>query len=89
MGESGDVVQEGYLELKLKKKWKLRWVMVMGSSLYYYKTELDDKPEGVIELAGGELNVDPKHKHNDSKNSFHVAVGDKITQFKTSSVRAS
>ncbi|ELP91337.1 hypothetical protein EIN_153740 [Entamoeba invadens IP1] len=74
---------EGYLECKLNKKWKLRFATINGSTLYYYKTELDDKPEGKIELKGGVMNSDPKHKLNEThKNSFHLVIGDVTQQFK-------
>ncbi|BFU22622.1 PH domain containing protein [Entamoeba histolytica HM-1:IMSS] len=84
MSETVADMFEGYLECKLKKKWKLRFVIVNGSTLYYYKTELDDKPEGSIELAGLVLNADPKDKLNEHKNSFHITVGSTVNQFKTS-----
>lgn len=83
MVEENTEMYEGYLEMKLKKKWKLRFVVITGSSLHYYKTELDDKPEGTLEIGGGVLNSDPKDKLNEHKNSFHITIGDTIQQMKT------
>lgn len=76
---------EGYIEHKMKHKWKLRFVILTGSSLHYYKTELDDKPEGTYEIANCEINSDPKHKLNEHKNSFHIVCGGNTYQFKTNS----
>jgi len=65
---AGDVVDvkeststaETYMEVSVgdKKSFKPYWVMLYGSTLYYYMTELDAKPKGKIELAGTTIEQD-------------------------------
>jgi len=51
---------ETYLEVSVgdKKSFKPFWVMLYGSSLYYYVSELDAKPKGKIEIKGATLERD-------------------------------
>jgi len=51
---------ETYMEVSIgdKKSFKPFWVMLYGSTLFYYMTELDAKPKGKIELAGATLEQD-------------------------------
>ena len=46
-------VADGYMELSVgdKKSFKPYWFVLLGSTLFYYKTELDAKPKGQIELS--------------------------------------
>jgi len=45
---------ETYMEVSVgdKKSFKPYWVMLYGSTLFYFMTELDAKPKGKVELAG-------------------------------------
>jgi len=61
--EIGDVVEveestaETYMEVSVggKKDFKPYWVMLYGSTLYYFTTELEAKPKGKVEIAGATL----------------------------------
>jgi len=64
--EIGDVVEkeestaETYMEVSVgdKKSFKPYWVMLYGSTLFYFMTELEAKPKGKIELSGCTLEHD-------------------------------
>eukprot|EP01105_Mastigella_eilhardi_P005264 TRINITY_DN17004_c0_g1_i1.p1 TRINITY_DN17004_c0_g1~~TRINITY_DN17004_c0_g1_i1.p1 ORF type:complete len:340 (+),score=124.91 TRINITY_DN17004_c0_g1_i1:59-1078(+) len=49
------VLCEGYVEVRMKKKkqWRPYWLCLCGGSLFYYKNELDVKPNGVLQVGTG------------------------------------
>jgi len=51
---------ETYMEVSVgdKKSFKPYWVMLYGSTLFYFVTEMDQKPKGKVELAGMNFEVD-------------------------------
>jgi len=51
---------ETYMEVSVgdKKSFKPYWVMLYGSSFYYFVTELDQKPKGKVDLAGATFELD-------------------------------
>jgi len=51
---------ETYMEVSVgdKKSFKPYWVMLYGSTLFYFMTELDAKPKGKVELAGSTIEQD-------------------------------
>lgn len=61
--------KEGYLEKEggNVKSWRLRWFVLIGQTLSYYRHRGDDKPAGSVDLAGAEIiDVDDffrKRKH--------------------------
>lgn len=60
VAEEDRPVADGYMELSVgdAKKFKPYWFILLGSTLFYYKTELDAKPKGQIELAGSTCEQD-------------------------------
>jgi len=57
VSEVEESTAETYMEVSVgdKKSFKPFWVMLYGSTLFYYVTEMDAKPKGKIELAGSTL----------------------------------
>ena len=51
---------ETYMEVSVgdKKSFKPFWVMLYGSTLFYFMIELDAKPKGKVELAGSTIELD-------------------------------
>jgi len=51
---------ETYMEVSVgdKKSFKPFWVMLYGSTLFYFQTEMDQKPKGKVELSGATFETD-------------------------------
>ena len=51
---------ETYMEVSVgdKKSFKPFWVMLYGSTFFYFVTENDQKPKGKVELAGATFEID-------------------------------
>jgi len=64
MAEDVEVVKagtSGYLDIKLLKgNWKVGYGVVIGGTLFYYKTMNDQVPKGHIDLKGFTVNADAK-----------------------------
>jgi len=62
--EEAEVVSvstNGYLDIKLLKSgWKVGYAILVGGSLFYYKTMNDSAPKGHIDLKGYTINIDAK-----------------------------
>jgi len=58
--EREESTAETYMEVSVgdKKSFKPYWVMLYGSTLFYFMTEMDAKPKGKIELAGCTIEQD-------------------------------
>jgi len=55
--EKEPATAETYMEVSVgdKKSFKPYWVMLYGSTLFYFMSEMDAKPKGKIELAGSTI----------------------------------
>lgn len=60
VNEKEEADAETYLEISIgdKKSFKPFWVMLYDSTLFYFTSELDQKPKGKVELAGATLELD-------------------------------
>jgi len=58
--EKSGATAETYMEVSIgdKKSFKPFWVMLYGSTFYYFVTEMDQKPKGKVELAGATFEID-------------------------------
>jgi len=60
VSEKEAATAETYMEVSVgdKKSFKPFWVMLYGSTLFYFLTEMDQKPKGKVELAGCTFELD-------------------------------
>jgi len=60
VSEVEESTAETYMEVSVgdKKSFKPFWVMLYGSTIFYFTTELEAKPKGKIELSGATIEVD-------------------------------
>lgn len=89
-----DFDKSGFVELrvvasstmKVTKSWNHYWVILGGSSLFFYKTAMDVEPKFTIEAKGCNVEVEEGDKKKASKkNVLVVKVGDDQYDFSTSS----
>jgi len=81
MAEESEVVKvstNGYLDIKLSKSsWKVGYAILVGGSLFYYKTMTDAQPKGQVDLKGYTINPDAKSSDK-KKFAFSIEKDGKV-----------
>ncbi|NWX86232.1 RHG22 protein, partial [Nothoprocta pentlandii] len=71
------VLKCGWLKKQrsIMKNWQLRWFVLRGDQLFYYKDEEETKPQGFIPLQGNQVNELPPNPDEPGKHLFEIAPG--------------
>ncbi|KAM6185582.1 rho GTPase-activating protein 22 isoform 2-T2 [Rhynchocyon petersi] len=73
----GPELKAGWLKKQrsIMKNWQLRWFVLRGDQLFYYKDKEESKPQGFISLQGTQVNELPPDSEDAGKHLFEICPG--------------
>ncbi|KAG7492634.1 hypothetical protein MATL_G00016380 [Megalops atlanticus] len=76
-GHPAGALKTGWLKKQrsIMKNWQLRWFVLRSDQLYFYKDEVESKPQGCIPLLGSQVNELTPNPDEPGRHLFEIVPG--------------